>query len=123
MGGGPSGIAKTLRRDPRRFGVVSVPVDQMIFLMHKFGPEQNTRRSLTKRPKISSLKRKFARWNPNFFEWFRVDPATQKYEPIIGDEGELQRREASRAYYRACHSRTLANPLAREALAWNHNVV
>jgi hypothetical protein len=81
----PNGIRDLYRQ-------LSLP--QMKALMEEYGPEDIDRwsRKKTKTEKEDSIRRRFKRWNPNFFDHFEFNNTTGQWFPKLGETEEKERR-------------------------------
>ena len=78
---------------PQRNYLSQIPIEQMVALMDKYGPETFQKRSRRSNHPVTdlSIRRKFSRWFPRFFERFeRRDDGT--WHPILGEQKEIERR-------------------------------
>jgi hypothetical protein len=69
-----------------------IDLDTMKSLMHTFGPERSTFRHESKQTSDASLRRKFRRWFPNFFQYFFFEVKTGQWLARLGAEEEGKRR-------------------------------
>lgn len=77
-----------------RHTVNSIPLEEMEYLMTEYGPEgrKYEAKAKSKSCKTASIRRKFARWFPDFFRYFVYDHYHQKYVPVLGERVEKLRR-------------------------------
>lgn len=103
--GGPAGTDSleylatitVMKNHPPKLAVHSIPLGEMIDLMKTYGPECNKERNRNKTTITeASIRRKFARWFPDFFTYFRYNCWTGKCEPILGVTQEQKRRMQKR---------------------------
>ena len=92
--------------------IVDIKPSEMLRLMKTYGPERIGRWYIPKgeggvldsAPRTDkergALRRKFARWFPSFAEHFFFCRATGTYQPIIGHDKEMTRREETRRMLR-----------------------
>jgi len=72
-----------------------LPINQMLDLLEQLGPEDHEERknkAPTKPVEDASVRCRFRRWFPRFFEYFLYDPKTDKWVPRLGEEQEKKRR-------------------------------
>lgn len=79
--------------------ISSMPIGEIKRLLRVYGPAvplKAKEMGIATRPSHYSLRRKFLRWNPDFLEHFCYHTTTSHWEPILGETGELQRRNLLR---------------------------
>lgn len=87
----------SIRSNPVRLQTNSVPIEHMLELMEKYGPLYNSVKTRSSGfTSKNAIRRKFARWFPDFVQSFRYDHDSGKFVPLLGEDKELLRRELSR---------------------------
>mmetsp|Transcript_22642 Transcript_22642/g.52261 ORF Transcript_22642/g.52261 Transcript_22642/m.52261 type:complete len:326 (-) Transcript_22642:1011-1988(-) len=78
--------------------ISQIPISDMLELMEEYGSETSDHHyqaiKRNKPPQPASIVRQFRRWNPEFLKYFIFKNG--KWEPKLGKEGELQRRQIKR---------------------------
>jgi hypothetical protein len=77
---------------PPKLCIAQIPITEIKRLMDKFGPERSRFRQSNKKASETSLRRRFARWFPNFFHHFRYQEQTNQFHPLFGEKLEISRR-------------------------------
>ena len=86
-----------LEKHARQSFAIPIPAAAMIELMKKYGPLHSTARFRDyTESNVKTIRVRFRRWFPDFAESFVYNHETDTYEPRLGVEKELQRREQSR---------------------------
>jgi hypothetical protein len=80
----------------QNLAVNAIPVETMKEVMKRYGPETFEQRRATAPATDASIRRRFARFFPDFFLFFFYFPQTGTYHPYLGEFGEKQRRAVRR---------------------------
>jgi hypothetical protein len=83
------------KRQPKP-SYASISLKQMREIMETYGPERILPMQKPLPTTAESTKRKFIRWNPNFFQRFRYDQKLGKYVPLYGEVAERIWRQSLR---------------------------
>eukprot|EP00934_Nitzschia_sp_Nitz4_P000597 Nitzschia sp. Nitz4//scaffold22_size323478//292603//293984//NITZ4_000588-RA/size323478-augustus-gene-0.214-mRNA-1//1//CDS//3329543180//597//frame0 len=77
-----------------------IPIEDMLRIMEEYGSEVSKQTLPKRRDKIqkASVVRQFRRWNPEFFRYFIH--VNGRWEPKLGKQGELKRRQEKRKEYK-----------------------
>lgn len=99
-GGGPSFPSfeevSNLHKQQPKLSYSSLSLKDMEEIMDAYGPECIIPKKKPVPAKAESTRRKFIRWNPNFFYRFRYDTNLRKFTPIYGETAERIWRQAVR---------------------------
>ena len=73
--------------------ISKIPIDEIKRLIDEYGPSFHVSQHRESRPvKEDSWRRKFRRWNPDFFDQFTYNGHSSQWEPVPGVKGEKERR-------------------------------